>query len=116
MHIQRPISNAFGGTTGKQNETLNFDLYVMARVCSTDAAAAAQTIAWLGQRYHRATSNSASPAAKESAYDLFVRESLEAFNAEDPRRYRYLETIGRNSDRKHFEKTLQAAQYNVSVP
>jgi rhomboid protease GluP len=116
MHIYRPISKGFVETSGKQNETLNFNVYVMAPVCSTDAAAAPQTITWLGLRYHRSMSTSASAAAKDSAYNLFLRESLEAFNAEDPRRYQFLENIGRNAGRKRFEKTLQAASYTLAAP
>jgi rhomboid protease GluP len=116
MHIYRPISKAFVEASGKRSDNLNFDLYVMAPVCSSDSAVAAQTITWLGLHYHQAMSNSAPSEDKERTYKSFVRESLAAFNAEDPRRYQFLENIGRNADRKRFEKTLQAASYTLAAP
>jgi hypothetical protein len=45
--------------------------------------------------------------------DTVLRSKL--CNAEDPQNFRFLENIGRNSDRRHFfEKPLQAANYTKS--
>ena len=116
MHLDKPTSHGFAAITGKGNNFLKFDFYVLAPICSTTAESSAPRQVWLGFKYHHSMSNSASDAEKNNAYDLFVRESLQAFTAEDPQRYKYLETLGRNSDRKRYEKTLQIADYRVSAP
>ena len=116
MHLDKPTSHGFATITGKGNNFLKFDFYVLAPICSTTAESSAPRQVWLGFKYHYSMSNSASDAEKNSAYDLFVRQSLQAFNAEDPQRYKYLETLGLNSDRKRYEKTLQIADYRVAAP
>lgn len=116
MHLDKPASHGFAALTGKGGNFLDFDFYVLAPICSTSAESSAPRQVWLGFKYHHSMSNSASDAEKNSVYDSFVRESLNAFNAEDPRRYKYLETLGRNFDRKRYEKTLQLADYRVTAP
>jgi rhomboid protease GluP len=115
MHLDRPTSHGFPAITGRGNNILNFDFYVLTPICSTTVASSAPRQVWLGFKYHHSMSNSASDAEKDSAYDSFVRQSLQAFNAEDPGRYKYLEALGRNSDRKRYEKTLQLADYRVAA-
>jgi rhomboid protease GluP len=116
MHLDKPTSHGFATITGKGNNFLNFDFYVLAPICSTAVESSAQGKVWLGFKYHHSMSNSASDAEKNSAYDSFVRQSLQAFNAEDPQQYKYLEALGRNSDRKRYEKTLQLADYRIAAP
>jgi rhomboid protease GluP len=58
-------------------------------------------------------SNSTSDSDKNFAYDAFIRKSLQSFNAEDARNYQFLETLGHNSDRKRFDKTLQMEASNL---
>jgi membrane associated rhomboid family serine protease len=106
------VGHGFITTGGKGNQTLNFDLYLLAPVCS-EGGITNQRLVWLGLKFHRSMSNSASKADKNVAYDEFVKESLHSFNAEDPRDYKFLETLGHNSDRKRFEKTLQLANYDL---
>jgi rhomboid protease GluP len=113
MHLNEPVSHAFVTTSGKANQTLNFDFYVMTPVCSASGITD-QRLVWLGLKFHQSISNSASIEDKKVAYGAFVRKSLQSFNAEDPRSYTFLETLGRNSDRKRFNKTLETANYSVS--
>jgi rhomboid protease GluP len=115
MHLNKPVGHAFVTTSGKGSQTLNFDLYVLAPVCSTSGTADQRTI-WLGLKFHQSMSNSASKADKRSAYDEFVKESLQSVNAENPQDYKFLETLGHNSDRKRFERTLRAAEYDLASP
>jgi rhomboid protease GluP len=116
MHLDKPTSHGFAAISGKGNNFLNFDFYLLAPICSTTVESSASRQVWLGFKYHHSMSNSASDAEKSSAYDSFVRQSLQAFNAEDPQQYKYLETLGRNSDRKRYEKTLQLADYRIAAP
>jgi hypothetical protein len=116
MHLDKPASHGFTTISGKHSETLVFDFYVMAPVCSTSTEASAVRQVWLGFKYQHSMSSSASNEEKNSTYDSFARQSLRAFSAEDPRRYQYLETLGRNSDRKRYEKTLQLADNRVATP
>jgi rhomboid protease GluP len=106
MHLNRPVSHAFVTRSGKGNQTLNFDVYVLAPICSATGTTD-QKLVWLGLKFHQSMSNSTSDADKNFAYDAFVRKSLQSFNAEDPRNYQFLEALGHNSDRKRFDKTLQ---------
>jgi membrane associated rhomboid family serine protease len=115
MHLNRPVSHAFITTSGKGNQTLNFDFYVLAPVCSASGTTD-QRLIWLGLKFHQSMSNSASKADKNIAYDEFVRKSLQSFNAEDPRDYKFLETLGHNSDRKRFDKTLKVANNSLPFP
>ncbi len=115
MHLNRPVGHAFVTRSGKGNQTLNYDLYVLAPVCSATGATD-QKLVWLGLKFHQSMSNSASDAEKKLAYDAFVRESLRSFNAEDPKTYQFLENLGHNSDRKRFEKTLQLGGSNLASP
>jgi rhomboid protease GluP len=112
MHLNKPVGHGFITTSGKGNQTLNFDLYLLAPVCSASGTTD-QRMIWLGLKFHQSMSNSASKADKNSAYDEFARRSLQSFNAENPEDYKFLEALGHNSDRKRFEKTLQAANYDL---
>jgi len=116
MHLDKPASHGFATNVGRSNETLVFDLYVMAPICSATNEASIERQVWLGLNYRQSVSNSASDAAKKSTYNSFALQSLHAFNAEDPRRYQFLETLGHNSDRKRYEKTLQLSDYRVAAP
>jgi rhomboid protease GluP len=116
MHLYRPVSKPFVTVSGRQNEHLSFDLYVMTPICSTRGAGSHDQRVWLGSHYHRSINNNLADAAKEETFNSFVRESLSAFNAEDPGMYRFLENLGHNLDRKRFEETLQAAYYNLAAP
>jgi rhomboid protease GluP len=116
MHLDKPASHVFAAVSGKGNNFLNFEFYVLAPICSTSGESDAPRQVWLGFKYRHSMSNSASDAEKSSAYDSFVRVSLQAFNAEDPQQYKYLETLGRNSGRKRYEKTLQLADYRIAAP
>jgi rhomboid protease GluP len=116
MHLERPAGHGFAAITGRARESLNFEFYVLAPICSTSGESSAAHQVWLGFKYHYRMSNSASDAEKNSAYGSFVRQSLQQFNAEDPQRYKYLETLGRNSDRKRYEKTLDLAEYRTTAP
>jgi rhomboid protease GluP len=113
MHLNRPVSHGFTSISGR-GQTLAFSLYVMAPVCGATGTTDQKNI-WLGLRFHQTMSNSASEADKNAAYDAFVRGSLQSFNAEDPRNYQYLETLGHNSDRKRFDKTLREAGYALPL-
>jgi rhomboid protease GluP len=115
MHLNRPVSHAFVTTGGKGNQTLNFDFYVIAPICSASGNTD-QRLVWLGQKFHQSMSNSASDAEKNFAYDAFVKESLQSFNAEDTRNFQFLETLGHNSDRKRFDKTLQIELHKLPSP
>jgi rhomboid protease GluP len=115
MHVNRPVSHAFVTTGGKGNQTLNFDFYVMAPVCSASETTD-QRLVWLGLKFHQSMSNSASRADKNVAYDAFIMKSIQSFNAEDPRDYKFLETLGHNSDRKRFDKTLKIENYSLPSP
>ena len=116
MHLIRPVSKPFVTVSGRHNETLNFDLYVIAHICSNRGAYVHEERVWIGSHYHRNITNSMANSAKEEAFKSFVRESLDAFNAEDPEKYRFLENLGHNLDRKRFEKTLQEYAYNQPAP
>jgi rhomboid protease GluP len=116
MHLDKPASHGFATNVGRSNETLVFDVYVIAPICSTTNEASVERQVWLGLKYRQSVSNSASDAVKKSTYNSFALQSLHAFNAEDPRRYQFLETLGHNSDRKRYEKTLQLTDYRVAAP
>jgi len=116
MHLDKPARHGFSTVTGRSHETLVFDLYMLAPICSTTSAAAAGQPVWIGIKYHHTMSNSASEAEKKSVFDSFARESVWAFDAEDPRGYQFLETLGRSIDRSRFEKTLSLANANVTDP
>ena len=57
MHLNRPVSHAFITTSGKGNQTLNFDFYVLAPVCSASGTTD-QRLIWLGLKFHQSLSNS----------------------------------------------------------
>jgi rhomboid protease GluP len=116
MHLIRPVSKPFVTASGRHNETLNFDLYVIAHICSNRGPYVHEDRVWIGSHYHRGIANNLPDSAKDETFKSFVRESLDAFNAEDPQQYRYLENLGHNLDRKRFEKTLQQYAYSVSAP
>jgi rhomboid protease GluP len=58
-------------------------------------------------QYHDRVDNRGSDSDKEASYRSFADKSQRAFDAEDTRRYQYLEQVGVNSDRRNFEKALQ---------
>jgi rhomboid protease GluP len=116
MHLIRPVSKPFVTVSGRRSQTLNLDLYVIAHICSNRGAYTHEERVWIGSHYHRGIANSLATLAKEEAFNAFIRESLDAFNAEDPQKYRYLENLGHNTDRTRFEKTLQAYAYNLAAP
>jgi membrane associated rhomboid family serine protease len=115
MHLNRPVTHAFVTTSGRGNQTLNFDFYVIAPVCSASGSAD-QRLVWLGLKFHQSMSNSASKADKNVAYQEFIRKSIQSYNSEDPRDYKFLERLGNNSDRKRFDKALQIENYSLPSP
>jgi rhomboid protease GluP len=114
MHLNRPVSHGFVSTSGKGNQTLVFNLYVVTPVCSATGTTDQKTV-WLGLKFHQTMSNSASDADKNASYNAFVRESLQSFNAEDPRNFQFLETLGHNSDRKRYDKVLQLETHDLPL-
>ncbi|HEY6620166.1 MAG TPA: rhomboid family intramembrane serine protease [Steroidobacteraceae bacterium] len=115
MHMDPPASKGFF-TRGRPNAPLSVNIYVMAPVCSTRGQSDHEKRVWIASHYHRVISNSASKAEINSSYGGFVRDSVSEFNALDPAQFRFLESIGRNSDRRRYEKTLEEAAYSVASP
>lgn len=67
-------------------------------------------------QYHKSVSNSLSQADKDAAYHAFAEQSTQAVNVIDPSKYRYLERVGNNSDRRYFDQALQSANISLDEP
>ena len=114
MHLDRPATKSFV-SRGRPNNPLNVNFYVLAPVCSTRGESIKKRV-WIASHYHQLIDDSASKPAANAAYVEFMRDSVNAFNALDPKQFRYLESIGRNSDRRRYEKTLEEAGNHVTSP
>jgi hypothetical protein len=67
-------------------------------------------------KFHKSLSNSLERFARETEYANFIRRSESALHDEDPRSFRYLERVGRNSDRKGFAAALRHAGVDIGSP
>ncbi len=98
---RNPLAQQQNNTEGRSDQYLVFNLYVLVPVCET-----VQQPAWVGFKYTRSTDNGASAAVKEGEYQDFLRKSQEEFDTFDPRHIRYLEALGKTTDRRSYEKAL----------
>ena len=57
MHLDKPTSHGFATITGKGNNFLKFDFYVLAPICSMTAESSAPGQVWLGFKYHHSMNN-----------------------------------------------------------
>jgi membrane associated rhomboid family serine protease len=108
---RKPVVQRVNETSGRSNQYLDFNLYVLVPVCNTD-----QQPAWIGFKYTDSTDNTASQAVKEANYREFLQKSQAQFDAFDPRRIRYLESLGRTKDRRNYEKALPNTAAAKSLP
>jgi rhomboid protease GluP len=103
-------------TTGKNNETLNFDEYAAVPICAQDGAAPGHRSVWIGLKFHKSLSNSLERSTKEIEYANFIRRSKSELHDVDPRSFRYLERVGRNADRRGFGAALRQAGVDIESP
>jgi membrane associated rhomboid family serine protease len=87
--------------SGRNNEYLEFKIYVLTPVCST-----AGRRVWIGFLYTDTIDNSDSRSFRESKYREFLQKSQKQYDDFDPARIRYLELLGRTADRRSYEKAL----------
>jgi rhomboid protease GluP len=93
--IAKPAAEA----DGRDNEDLDVTLYVAVPACEGGKA-------WIGYVYADILDNRLSDATKAAAYRAFMTRSDASFEAEDSRRYTYLERLGPSRDRRGFESLL----------
>jgi membrane associated rhomboid family serine protease len=98
---RKPLIQRVNEIEGRRNEDLVFNLYVLVPVCD-----AGQKPTWVGFKYTRSTDNTVSQTVKEANYRDFLQNAQQKFDAFDPRAVRYLESLGRSSDRRNYEKAL----------
>ena len=93
-------------TSGRYNQTLHFDFYVVIPVCAAASVADVPAPLWLGIVYSKSISNALSPSEKDSEYRAFLKQSQAAIDAIDPLRYTYFERAGKSVDHRNFDKAL----------
>ncbi|MDR0780905.1 MAG: hypothetical protein LBF16_09480 [Pseudomonadales bacterium] len=98
----KPLIQQRNELAGKYNEYLVFNRYVLVPVCATSGQPA-----WIGLKYRLSIDNRITTPEKEAKYREFLNDSQEKFQAFDPAHIQYLESLGRNSDRRSYEKALQ---------
>jgi membrane associated rhomboid family serine protease len=102
-------AHAFGQpdieATGKHNETLSMNLYVIVPLCWNGPLP--KRAVWIALRFTDSISQRASDAEKQSRYETFLNSSDKAVFGQNAKSYRYLATVGRNMDRRHFESLLE---------
>jgi rhomboid protease GluP len=114
MHLNRPATKSFVSRY-RPNSPLSVNFYVIAPVCNTHGESIERR-AWIASHYHQLIDDSASKPEANAAYDKFLRDSVKAFNALDDTQFQYLESIGLNSERRRYEKTLEEAGFHVASP
>jgi hypothetical protein len=97
-------------TSGRNNETLNVDVYAVEPVCSNMLAIPGMRSVWIGLKAHTNFSNSLDQSDKEARYRAFLNQADTQFRGEDPNSYRFLERMGRNADGKGFAAALRRAR------
>lgn len=95
-------------TSGRSNETLNFNLYSVTPICRAEGTHAPASI-WIGQELRHSVSNSLSQQEKQAAYDEFMLRSRATLDHRDFRTFPFFERVGRSSDRKYFRTALEHA-------
>ncbi len=95
-------------TTGKNNENLDFDDYIVVPVCAQERKPGSRLV-WIGFKFHKGLSNSLPRSEREAEYAAFLRQSQSDVFDEDTRSFRYLERAGQNGDRKGFAAALRRA-------
>lgn len=98
---------------GRNNEDLEFSIYVAVAVCGDNAKQGGSNV-WVALVYRKWVSNRMSESEKDAAYRAFFPEADKQFNAEDPRRYRYLERLGAGEERTALEKAFGKAKRDSS--
>ena len=95
-------------TSGRSNETLDFNLYSVTPICRAEGTHAPAAV-WIGQKLRHSVSNSLSQQEKNAAYDEFMLSSRIALDRRDFRTFSFFERVGRSSDRKYFRAALEHA-------
>ena len=90
-------------TMGRNEETLEVGVYVVAPLCGENIRAPA---IWIGEEFTHSIDNRQSMAAKNAAYNAFLRKTQKDYYAEDMRGIRYLQRAGVNFARRNFDRVL----------
>ena len=101
--------------SGKNNQTLNFDVYALMPVCEQRDTGSRWRSIWIGQKFHESHSSSLSRSAAEARLAEFVRRSTAEFTHGDTKAFRYFERLGYNSGRKGFEEALRRVGIDVDA-
>ena len=96
-----PVVAAHNELSGKNNEYLNFKLYVLTPVCGPAAGRA-----WIAKTFTDQIYSNASDEAKQAKYKAFARHAQEQFDGFDFGKAQYFEAVGRTTDRRIYEKAL----------
>lgn len=100
-------------TLGRNNETLELALYVVAPLCGEDVRT--QPLVWIGETFEKSINNRLSGPQKEALYRAFVLKTQRDYDAENPRDVRYFERAGVNFARHNFEKALREAGVSAAT-
>lgn len=95
--------------TGKHNENLNMDIYVVMPILqnAADTLNAKNTGYWLGKKYHDQISNRLSDQEKEDEYENFATRSQREFEETNFFQFIYLERVGNTDDGDEYNNALK---------
>lgn len=95
-------------TSGKNNEHLTFYLYLSSPFEQSEQL-------WYGVRYKKRISNRMGKSEKNTAYQRFVVESEQKFDAYNFQAVQYFEQLGYSDDRDGFLEAIDAGQADVNA-
>lgn len=98
--------------SGKSNETLQFLIYIALPVLKQ----ASDTIAgecsyYIGEKYSASVSNSLSDKEKEAQFELFSKQTMDAFNTTQFQHFVYLEKTDRSDDLDEFHRAVKKSNF-----
>ena len=96
-------------TSGKNNEKLNFDLYVACPLllAPNDTTTAP---AWLGLTYHHSVSTKLPLEEKEAEYQKFLQRSQQQFSQQNLTKFTYLTRVSGLEDGLEFQRAVQESR------
>jgi membrane associated rhomboid family serine protease len=96
-------SESIAHYTGKNNNTLNFDIYITVPVVERSADTLQPTAIYLGVKYHRSTTERLSDPEQEEMYRAFAAETDSDFAVNHSYyEFEYLENMPNSVDRDNF--------------
>jgi membrane associated rhomboid family serine protease len=93
--------------TGRDNRTLNFDLYALTPDCGRRL--------WIGEKLHESHDALLSAADREVKLAEFIRRSTAELAQRDPKAITYFARLGHNADRKGFAAALGRVGIDVDA-